>query len=45
MSAKEARRADRNVQFAIAAAKEALARAGLSIADANADEVGVLIGS
>jgi len=45
MSPKEARRADRNVQFAIAAAKEALAQARLSITDANADEVGVLIGS
>src|SRR3990172_11723293 len=45
MSPKEARRADRNVQFGIAAAKEALAQARLSITDANADEVGVLIGS
>jgi len=45
MSPKEARRADRNVQFAIAAAKQALAQAKLKIADANADDVGVLIGS
>jgi beta-ketoacyl-acyl-carrier-protein synthase II len=45
MSAKEARRADRNVQFAVAAAKEALAQARLSLDDSNADGVGVLIGS
>jgi 3-oxoacyl-[acyl-carrier-protein] synthase II len=45
MSAKEARRADRNVQFAIAATKEALAQSGLAITDANRDEVGVLIGT
>jgi len=45
MSAKEARRADRNVQFAIAAAKEALAQSRLAITEANRDGVGVLIGS
>jgi beta-ketoacyl-acyl-carrier-protein synthase II len=44
MSAKEARRADRNVQFALAAAAEAVAQAGLTVAPANADNVGVLIG-
>lgn len=45
MSAKDARRADRNVQFAIAATREALAMARLQIDDANADDVGVLIGT
>lgn len=45
MSAKEARRADRNVQFALAAAQEAIKHAHLTIDDANADDVGVLIGT
>jgi 3-oxoacyl-[acyl-carrier-protein] synthase II len=45
MSAKDARRADRNVQFAIAAAKQALGQARLSTTDANADDVGVIIGT
>jgi len=47
MSAKEARRADRNVQFAIAATKEALAQARLSlpITNIDTDEVGVIIGT
>src|SRR5687768_11303300 len=45
MDAKEARRRDRYEQFATAAAKEALAHSGLEITDANADRVGVLIGS
>ncbi len=45
MSTKEARRADRNVQFAIAATKEALTQAQLKIDGANADDVGVLIGT
>lgn len=45
MSARDARRADRNVQFALAAAREALAQARLAITDANADDVGVLIGT
>src|SRR3990172_1825518 len=45
MSAKEARRADRNVQFAIAATKEAVAQSRLAITDANREQVGVLIGS
>jgi len=45
MSAKEARRADRNVQFALAATQQALQQAQLKIDDANADEVGVLIGT
>jgi beta-ketoacyl-acyl-carrier-protein synthase II len=45
MTAKEARRADRNVQFAIAATKEAMRQAQLKIDGANADDVGVLIGT
>ncbi len=45
MSAKEARRADRNVQFALAATQQALAQSRLSITVENADDVGVLIGS
>jgi 3-oxoacyl-[acyl-carrier-protein] synthase II len=45
MDAKEARRRDRYEQFATAAAKEALAHSGLEITEANADRVGVLIGS
>ncbi|MGQ0600439.1 MAG: beta-ketoacyl synthase N-terminal-like domain-containing protein, partial [Anaerolineales bacterium] len=45
MSPKEARRADRNVQFAIAATREALAQAELKIDDSNAGDVGVLIGT
>lgn len=47
MSAKEARRADRNVQFAVAAAKEALAHARLDypFPAATGDDVGVIIGT
>jgi beta-ketoacyl-acyl-carrier-protein synthase II len=45
MSAKDARRADRNVQFALAATQQALAQAQLKITEANADDIGVLIGS
>ena len=45
MDVKEARRRDRYEQFATAAAKEALAHSGLEITEANADRVGVLIGS
>jgi len=45
LSAKDARRADRNVQFALAAAQEALAHARLTPTPAIANEVGVLIGS
>ena len=47
MSAKDARRADRNVQFAIAAAKEALAQARLDFPfqEALGNQTGVLIGS
>ncbi len=42
---KDARKMDRNVQFAVAAAKEALANSGLKIGDDNRDDVGVIIGS
>lgn len=42
---KEARRMDRCVQFAVAAAQEALNDAGLKIDEANAEEIGVIIGS
>lgn len=45
MDRKEARRTDRFVQFAIAAAKMAMKDAGLTIDDANRDRVGVYIGS
>lgn len=46
MSAKEARRADRNVQFALAAAHQAVEHAGLRIGDnADPDQAGVLIGT
>lgn len=45
MTPKEARRADRNVQFALAAAQEALAHANLKLTEHNADDVGVLIGT
>ena len=42
---KQARHMDRHVQFAVTAAQEALADAGLEITPANADRVGVIIGS
>ncbi len=45
MDRKEARRTDRVVQFAVAAAAEALTNAGLQITAANAAEIGVVIGS
>ncbi|HNA88752.1 MAG TPA: beta-ketoacyl-ACP synthase II [Anaerolineales bacterium] len=45
MDAREARRRDRFEQFAIAAAKEALANSGLEITEANAGRVGVIISS
>lgn len=45
MDAKEARRRDRFEQFAIAAAKEALADSGLEITAANAGRIGVIISS
>ena len=43
--AKESRRLDRCVQFALVATKEALADSGLAITDANADETAVIYGS
>jgi 3-oxoacyl-[acyl-carrier-protein] synthase II len=42
---KEARRTDRFVQMAVAAAQEAVRHAGLQIGSANADRVGVILGS
>jgi len=42
---KDARRMDRFVQFGVAAALEAIADANLAITEANADRVGVLVGS
>ena len=42
---KEARRCDRFVRFALAAAREALADAELSVSDDNRDRIGVGIGS
>jgi 3-oxoacyl-[acyl-carrier-protein] synthase II len=45
MSAKDARRADRFTQFAIAALSEAQAQSGLVIDDHNAADVGVIVGS
>ena len=45
MSHKEARHMDRHQQFAVAAAKQAVANAGLEITDANRNRVGVIFGS
>ncbi|MCO5176323.1 MAG: beta-ketoacyl-ACP synthase II [Thermomicrobiales bacterium] len=45
LSAKEARRTDRFIQFAVAATDEAVAHAGLDIAAEIGDRVGVVIGS
>jgi 3-oxoacyl-[acyl-carrier-protein] synthase II len=45
MSFKEARRADRFTQFAIAALGEALAQSGLVIDEGNAEDVGAILGS
>src|SRR3712207_3949391 len=45
MGRKDVRRTDRYSHFAVASALEALEQAGLTINDANADQVGVLIGS
>ena len=45
MTAKEARRADRFTQFAVAALQEALAQSQLVIDDGNRHGVGVIIGS
>ena len=45
MSKKEARRMDRVIQFAVAAAKMAIDDAGLEITDANSHRIGNVIGS
>jgi 3-oxoacyl-[acyl-carrier-protein] synthase II len=45
MPAKDARRADRFTQFAIAALDQAMAQAGLVIDDHNGTDVGVIVGS
>lgn len=45
MSAKDARRADRFTQFAIAALIEAQAQSGLTVDEHNAIDVGVIVGS
>jgi 3-oxoacyl-[acyl-carrier-protein] synthase II len=45
MEAKDARRTDRFSQFAVAAAREALAQARLIIDDENSNDIGVIIGS
>ena len=45
MDAKDTRRADRFAQFAVAAAREALAHAKFEIGDSNSDDIGVIIGS
>ena len=42
---KEAKRWDRFCKFGVVAAKQALAHAGLEITDANADRIGISIGS
>lgn len=42
---KDARRLDRNVQFAVAAAREAMADSRLCVNAANADDVGVIVGT
>ncbi len=45
MDRKEAKRMDRFSQFAVSAAKQALADARLTINDLNAEQIGVIIGS
>ena len=45
MDAKDTRRADRFAQFAVAAAREALAHAKFEINDSNSNDIGVIIGS
>ena len=42
---KEAKRWDRFCKFGVVAAKQAIADAGLTISDANADRIGTMIGS
>ncbi len=45
MDKKEARRSDRFIQFALAAAQEAVRSSGLAITSENAERVGVSVGS
>jgi 3-oxoacyl-[acyl-carrier-protein] synthase II len=45
MPAKEARRNDRSVHLAMAAAHQAVNDAGLAIDESNADDIGVILGS
>jgi 3-oxoacyl-[acyl-carrier-protein] synthase II len=45
MDAREARRRDRFVQLAAAAAQQAMNQSGLTITDENAGRVGVLVSS
>ncbi|MEL6128605.1 MAG: beta-ketoacyl-ACP synthase II [Cyanobacteria bacterium J06627_3] len=45
LDAKDAKRTDRFAQFAIAASKQALVDASLTITDLNAEQVGVMIGT
>jgi 3-oxoacyl-[acyl-carrier-protein] synthase II len=45
MERKDAKRMDRFCQFAVAAARQAVGDANLEITDANAERIGVLIGS
>lgn len=45
MPVKDSRRADRFAQFAVAAAREAVAHARLTINEETADDIGVIIGS
>lgn len=45
MEAKDARRADRFIQFAVAAAREAVEHANLAITPDNAERIGVIVGT
>ena len=45
LDAKDAKRTDRFAQFAIAASKQALTNAKLTITDLNAEQVGIMIGT
>ncbi|MEO6697913.1 MAG: beta-ketoacyl synthase N-terminal-like domain-containing protein, partial [Paraperlucidibaca sp.] len=45
MPAKDARRIDAFIQYGLAAGAQAMKDSGLEITDANADRVGVLVGS
>jgi 3-oxoacyl-[acyl-carrier-protein] synthase II len=45
MEKKESRRMDRSVQFAVAATRQALADAGVTITDSNRHRIGVVVGT